>query len=194
MSMSIWVNTETGEQLNECGVRALAENTVMAAKEYWDEATLASLNVASLVVTPKPQVEPWEWVSSGAPTNTGGVWETTWTVNSPTLEQARDYKLKEIEADYESDKSIPINAYGADWKGGFESAQGVDSAARMAAKMGATTVTLYDVRGVTYTKTIAEAEEVALAIGTAFQTIYGIAAGRRVAVSDAKTITEVLSI
>jgi hypothetical protein len=191
--MQIYTDTDTQEKLTERDVKKRFAPTIVNDINGVD---LASVGVAQVefIETPAPTVEPWQTLEAGPIEKTETTWTTTWNVIEPTLEQAQTYKSSEIMARYEADKLTPVTTDGADWKGGFSSAQGIDSVTRMAEERGDTSVTLYDVTGASHVKTIAEAKAITLAIGDAYQVVYGKMATKLNAVATATTVSDVLAV
>ena len=160
---------------------------------------LASWNVFPVVSTgvqydPATQVATKEGCEFNTTLNR---WETSWTVRDKTQEEldmdfanAKESKRNEIRTDFESVENDPVEVNSLFWNGGYESAQKLDGAKRMAEMLSQTSVTFYDVDNIGHSLTTPEAEVIITTIGIDYQTKFANKQAKMVAIDNATTLEE----
>lgn len=85
----------------------------------------------------------------------------------------------------------PVTVGTVSYHGGYESAMKLDGAKRIAESAGMTSVVFYDIDNIGHTLTLTEAQNVVLAVGSDYQTRFGVKQARMVALEAAVSISEV---
>ena len=106
------------------------------------------------------------------------------------LNELKEQKKSTIKNKFNEVENEPVTINSIEWNGGYESAQKLDGAKRMAELLGQTSVTFYDLANVGHTLTIAESEVVITTIGIDYQTKFANKQAKVVAVDNATTLEE----
>lgn len=86
-----------------------------------------------------------------------------------TLDNVKAEKLNEIRTAYEADATLPVEALGFTWDGGFDSAIKLDAAKRLSEAAGAPGVRFYDTSNVGHDLSFSDALTVCIEVAVAFQ-------------------------
>jgi hypothetical protein len=152
------------------------------------------VGVVTIVETAAPQASYTHEVVDVGYVKNNGVWTQQWDVVPPSLNDAKIFALSTAQNAYETAKLMAVAAAGTTWRGGFESAQGIDGVVRLAEFAGAPMVTIYDAESNPHEKTLLEAKQIALAVGVAYQVVYGKLSGMRRAIAAAESVEAVLAV
>lgn len=96
----------------------------------------------------------------------------------------KEEKRMQIRSDFEEAISPPIEALGITWNSGFDSSLSIDGAARIAQAAGLSTVGIHSLDNRRHVLSIAEATQVAIAIGGSYQQQLGIKQARMVTLDE----------
>lgn len=107
--------------------------------------------------------------------------------NPPTIEQLKDRKYQKIREDFAKVVNNDVGIY----QGGFDSAIKLDAAKRLAEAAGQTQTTFYDADNIAHTLTLAEAQNIIIAVALAYQSSFAVKQGRMVIVKNATTAEEI---
>lgn len=193
----VFIDLTTQEAIEIEEVQKRLMPLVVNRWEDLDETIFSDVGVGQIeyIETPMPLLNTWETCEQGPiDKSEQGVWRTTWNIIQPTLTEARNYKTAEIITAYENKKKTPAEYLGKQWRGGFESAQGIDGWARMAERAGIPTVELVDNNGDPHTVTTDQAIEVAMAVGFSYQHVFSKKEALIKQIKQAETVPDVLAI
>lgn len=116
-----------------------------------------------------------------------------------TLTNARQQKREEIRAAFAAASTQPVaSPLGGSpliyWHGGYDSAQKLDGARRLAMEVGDTEVTFYDINNTAHVLTTADARTIILTISNKFQQDFARKQSLMTAIDDATSLTEIQEI
>lgn len=164
------------------------------------DSARASCGMLPVVEIAKPAYDTYTQVCEEFPpvfVEANSQWEQSWAVRGMTetelntaLNNAKDPKRNEIRTAFEAVENSPVEVNTVFWNGGYESAQKLDGAKRMAEMLSQTSVTFYDVDNIGHTLTILEAEVIITTIGMDYQTKFTNKQTKMVAIDNATTLEE----
>lgn len=112
------------------------------------------------------------------------------SITNTGLVAKKDIKRNEIRTAFEAVEDDPVTVNAIEWNGGYDSALKLDGAKRMAELSGLSNVVFYDVNNVAHTLTIAEANPIITAVGSAYQTHFAHKQDLMIAIDNATTLEE----
>lgn len=127
-------------------------------------------SVIEVVETVKPSADV---VTEADPVFIDGTLTQQWTTrsyNEMELAEILSKRRADIASEAYIDFFNPVASNGYEWNGGIDSSLKLDGAIRIAEQIGHTTATIHDITNTPRTLTIAEAKEVVVAVGIAYQT------------------------
>lgn len=117
--------------------------------------------------------------------------------NKPSIESLLTIKQEQIREEFKAELLAPVKALDLLWNAGFDSALAIDCAERMAEKAGQEKLLLHDSENVSHSLTLAQAQTIAITIGSDYQTKLAIKQKRMrrlaaidSAAKDAETLIE----
>ena len=120
---------------------------------------------------PEVTAQPWQDIVETFEVDSEGYYQRVLTVVD-NLQKAKEYKLAEINNNYQTDKSQPVEIGGVFYKGGMESAQAIKSLVDLVTYMGGEECLIQPVDSEPLLLSLEDSLTVAATIGYAYQTVY----------------------
>ncbi len=141
-------------------IELFADYAKIGNKKYYGGITDQTHTLIENVSIPYGQASWWQYINN------------EFVITDIGLNELKEDKKNAIRTAFESVENSPVEVNTVFWNGGYESAQKLDGAKRMAELMSLTTVTFYDVNNIGHDLSIPDAETVITGVGVVYQTLF----------------------
>lgn len=189
----MYVDSITGAELYTDDVRAKFMPLIVSDLGGLSALELDGVGIARVEFSERPTLETGQSLEEGW-NKSPGSWVQLWNIINPALKDVKASRSSDVMIEYQQRKLAPVFSLGHWWRGGFESAQGIKGAHDLAEAVGSETITLFDADGLDGTYSLADAKQVALDVGLAYQIIFGTKEHLLRAIKNAESADEVSAV